>query len=700
MHGRTSGASGGTCAAWSLRLYTGLWRLALLPAWAWWAWRTRRDGGPSERGRWRERLGLAALPVQAQGGLLVHAASIGEGVAALALLAELRRQRPGLPILVTCTSFTGAQRLKRELGEAVPQAFLPFDTPGAMARLLDRARPRAIVLMETELWPNLLAAARARAIPVVLANARLSKASARAYARAMPLARPMLQGLHLVLAQSRAIAARFQALGVNARRTVVTGNIKADLQVPEAARAQGQAWRTALAGRPVLVAASTHAGEDEALLAAWPRVRTAVPGALLVLVPRHPQRFDAVAEAIRKTGMPLLRRSLGQAPVDLLAEAPVWLGDTLGEMAAWMALADLAFIGGSLAAHGGHSPLEAMVFGCPIASGRHVHNFAEAYRALDAAGAVRWLDSPAAQAVADALIPLLLDGQARQRLGAAALQVFQAGAGAAARSAQALGQMLDQGPGAVVRRHGADGHGWIDTRGTPALPPEPFAPATWQARGAWQAIAGGRGGAGFVQHGAHGLVLRHYRRGGWMARWRHDTYLGRQAHESRAMREFKLLARLQEAGLAVPRPVGARMQLVGRFSYRADLLVERIPNAASVADRLDCGEHLPTATWQALGAAVRRLHEQGVDHVDLNAQNLLLDPQGRVWIIDFDRCRERSDGAWKAANLARLKRSLDKGARKRSGSALGHDSADWAALLQGYRAAPTPMSVPDSRRAT
>ena len=149
-----------------LRLYSLLWRIGLLPAWLWWAWRSRGQAGPAERGRWRERLAWGHCPAGAQDGLLLHAASIGEGVAAVELVRALRKVEPQLPLLVTCTSFTGAQRLRRDLDASVHQAFLPFDTPGAMARLLDHARPRAIVLMETELWPNLLAAARDRAIPV------------------------------------------------------------------------------------------------------------------------------------------------------------------------------------------------------------------------------------------------------------------------------------------------------------------------------------------------------------------------------------------------------------------------------------------------------------------------------------------------------------------------------------------------------
>jgi 3-deoxy-D-manno-octulosonic-acid transferase len=680
-------------------LYTLAWRLALAPAWAWWAWRTRRDGGAAERGRWRERLGFVQVPPEAQDGLLVHAASIGEGVAATALVEALRRERPALKLLLTCTSFTGAERLRKSLGPTLQQVFLPFDTPGAMARLLDRARPRAIVLMETELWPNLLEAARERAIPVVLANARLSARSARGYGRLAALSRPMLTGLHSVLAQSRAIARRFGALGVPAGRIVVTGNLKADVKLPPAALAQARAWRAALGSRPVLVAASTHAGEDEALLAAWPGVRARVPEALLVLVPRHPQRFDAVAQLIGPLGFALRRHSAGESPG---REDAVWLGDTLGEVAAWMALADLAFVGGSLVPHGGHSPLEAMVNGCALSSGRHVHNFAEAYRALDRLRGVAWLDSTDPEALAGTLATLLLDTPARQRLGAAGRQVYEAGAGAAVRSSTRLLAMLDAPPAAVTRVDDGRSACWIDTAFAPALPEAAFEAAAWQARGAWQPTPAGRGSAGFIAHGTAGLVLRHFRRGGLMARWLHDSYFGRRPERSRAMREFALLSQLRAAGLDVPRPLAARMQRCGLLRYRADLIVERLPGTRSLAEWLGAGKaraapppSMPLAAglqashWQAVGAAVRRLHDAGVDHVDLNAHNLLLDKQGRTWVIDFDRCRRRAPGRWREANLQRLARSLNKLAQQ--DPQLAFDSnRDWAELMAGYRRGAAP----------
>jgi 3-deoxy-D-manno-octulosonic-acid transferase len=273
-------------------------------------------------------------------------------------------------------------------------------------------------------------------------------------------------------------------------------------------------------------------------------------------------------------------------------------------------------------------------------------------------------------------------------MGQAGQALFEASAGAAARSAQAVLALAGCAPGSVLRQD--DGHTatWTDTAHAPALPAKPLDAATWKALGAWRDTVGGRGSAGFIDHGVHGLVLRHYRRGGLVARVLHDTYLGRTPHRSRAMREFALLMRLRHAALPVPQPVAARMQRVGFARYRADLLIARIPGAMSLAERLTRGDRPSRAVWMAIGETIRKLHDQGVDHVDLNAHNLLIDNHDRVWIIDFDRCAERPGQHWKAANLSRLRRSLQKLRNGRTGSGFSED--DWLILEQGYEQRPRP----------
>jgi len=300
-------------------------------------------------------------------------------------------------------------------------------------------------LMETELWPNLLAAARQRAIPVVLANARLSAQSARRYARVQSLSRPMLRGLNQVLAQTRHIARRFQTLGVPVERLMVVGNLKFDLQVPPIARQRASHWRQQIGSRLVVVAASTHPGEDEAMLQAWSAVLLRHPGALLVLVPRHPQRFDDVARLVIEHRFAPLRHSQGQVPQNDPADsAQIWLADTVGEMLTWMALANVAFIGGSLVPHGGHNPIEAMVFGCPVVSGRCVHNFADIYRSLDRNRGVAWVDRCDASAITEVLDRLLGNAFERERLGEGGRRVHEANAGAAHRCVQVVSSVLRQ----------------------------------------------------------------------------------------------------------------------------------------------------------------------------------------------------------------------------------------------------------------
>jgi len=276
-------------------------------------WRGLR--APEYRRRWRERFGMG-IPAQS-GGLWVHAVSVGETLAAAALVDAWRAAHPGEPVFVSTMTPTGSARVRAIWGVTVGHAYAPYDLPWAWLLFLRRVRPRVLVIMETELWPNMLAAARAHGIPVVLANARLSERSARGYGRAGWLTRPMLQNLALIAAQDQATASRFQALGVPASRVSVTGSIKFDITPPpdlhDRALALRAAWQ--LEGRPVLVAASTHEGEDGVLLAAFAGLRQRHPSALLILVPRHPERFDSVARQVVEQGLSLKRRSRQEAVV-------------------------------------------------------------------------------------------------------------------------------------------------------------------------------------------------------------------------------------------------------------------------------------------------------------------------------------------------------------------------------------------------
>ena len=377
--------------------------------------------------------GASAGPVA--GALWIHAVSLGETRAAAPLVEAIRRARPGMRLLLTHGTATGREAGAALLRDGDRQLWLPFDTPGAVRRFLRHAEPAAGVLMETEIWPNLLAGAARRGVPVLLANARLSERSRRRGARVDALLRPAFESLAGALAQTGDDAARLRDAGVG--EVQVAGNLKYDVAPDPALLARGAAWRDGL-GRGVVLAASTREGEEAMLLAAWQQA--AAPRPLLVVVPRHPQRFDQVAERVAGAGFTLQRRSAwacGRPPAEAIG-ADLWLGDSMHEMAAWYALADVALLGGSFAPLGGQNLIEAAACGCPVVLGPHTFNFAEAASlALAAGAATRVADMAAGVATAIALASA--SGRAsRAEQSRRALAFSQAHRGAAARTAAGI----------------------------------------------------------------------------------------------------------------------------------------------------------------------------------------------------------------------------------------------------------------------
>ncbi len=347
-------------------------------------WRSLKS--PAYRERWLERFGWFDSPVSG-GCIWLHAVSVGEVQAAAQLVRRLLADYPGLPLVITTTTPTGAKQVESLFGQDVFHHYAPYDAPLVVKTFFDRLQPRLLILMETEIWPNLLHECRQRNIPSLLANARMSTRSALRYRRLAGLTRETLQKISLIAAQGKMDADRFQVLGTRPGQVEVTGSVKFDIKLPASLREQADVMRRDWGqARPVWVAASTHEGEDELVLAAHAKVRETLPESLLVLVPRHPERFDRVAELAISAGFDLVRRS-EQCPCR--SETAVFLGDSMGELAMFLGAADMAFIGGSLVSHGGHNILEAAAQGVPVVFGPHMFNFAEISRLFLDRGAAR-----------------------------------------------------------------------------------------------------------------------------------------------------------------------------------------------------------------------------------------------------------------------------------------------------------------------
>jgi len=430
-------------------LYTLGWILATPLAIAHLLWRSRRQ--PEYRQHLAERFGLHPPRTDLQPLIWLHAVSVGETRAAHPLVAALLARYPDHEVLITHMTPTGrATAAALFASERVRQAYLPYDYPFAVRRFLRAWRPRLGIVIETELWPNLVAAARHEGVPLALVNARLSGRSLRKGQRWSALIRPALAGLDLVLAQTEADAQRLRQLG--RREVPVLGNLKFDVLAAPALEALGHAWRVAWladqrnGGLPrfCVLAASTREGEEALLLDAWaeqlrpPALASRFPP-LLVIVPRHPQRFDELAALIEARGWRLSRRS--RLAADQHCDAQVLLGDSMGEMAAWYGLADVAIIGGSLLPFGGQNLIEACAAGVPVIVGPHTFNFEQAAEqaiALDCA--IRVPDAPRAVAAALALV---LDAKRRQSMSDQALAFIAHHRGATARTLAALAPLID-----------------------------------------------------------------------------------------------------------------------------------------------------------------------------------------------------------------------------------------------------------------
>jgi len=366
----------------------------------------------------------------------LHAVSVGEVRASAPLVQALQRDYPRHRILITTMTPTGSATVRQLFGDSVAHCYVPYDLPTAVRRFLSRTRPRLALIMETELWPNLFHQCRARGIPLVLANVRLSERSARGYRRVARLTHATLDSVTAIGAQSPDDAQRLRAL--RAGRVAVTGSIKFELAVPDALVAEARAWRAGFGTRPVWVAASTRDGEESYVLDAFTMLRERFPALLLILVPRHPERFDGVARLCAQRGFTIERRSARRDTV--AADTAILLGDSMGELLRFHAASDVAYIGGSLVPLGGQNLLEALAVGTPVVFGPHMFNFSDISRMSLARGAARQVANSAE--LAAAVGAWLADADARRAAGAAGQRMVEESRGALAKTLAILRPLI------------------------------------------------------------------------------------------------------------------------------------------------------------------------------------------------------------------------------------------------------------------
>lgn len=395
-------------------------------------WRSRQDVG--YRQHWRQRLGALVIP-QPKNVIWFHAVSLGETVAVAPLVERVLQEFPEHQILVTHMTLTGYRQVEKQFGERVFHQYLPYDLPFLIGPFLRRLTPKLLIIVETELWPNLLQQCRRYSIPVMLANGRMNSRSAKRYSRFSAISLPMLQSVTKVAVQTERDYQQFKLLGLTDSSLAVCGNLKYDQVIPDALVQQGKQladqWR-----RLIWVAASTHPGEDEVVLKVHKQLLKQYPNLLLVLVPRHPERFDSVAELIGQNKLSFVRHSDNQYPTD---QQQVWLGDTLGQMFLYYALSDIALVAGSLKPIGGHNPIEPAALGKPVLMGPEVFKCRDLHDQLVDAGA---LLPVTVESLYQQLQMLLDDPKKKSEMGQRALSWVEANRGAVDRQFSVLCSLL------------------------------------------------------------------------------------------------------------------------------------------------------------------------------------------------------------------------------------------------------------------
>lgn len=393
---------------------------------------------PNDLQFWHERLGLGLRHPLPSGGIWVHAVSVGESLTAIPLIKRIQQRYPSLPIIVTNETATGAERIRVALGNSITPLYFPYDLPLILRKFFKALQPKLLILLETELWPNLLAACQLYQVPVALVNARLSERSALSYRRILPITQAMLKSINVISAQFQADAERFIDLGFSPERIHITGSLKFDVTLPINLLEQAQQWQKIWGeNRLVWITASTHPGEEELILQAFKQVRHSFPDLLLVSIPRHVDRVPQLEQLYRSQNYNVNKRSDHKRD---LKDIDILIGDTMGELLVFYAAADLAFVGGSLVEKGGQNPLEPAAVGLPILTGPYTFNFATITEQLKQRNAEIQVNN--ATELAEQVISLLSDPVRRQKMGREAKKFVEENKGSVLKQMQLIENLL------------------------------------------------------------------------------------------------------------------------------------------------------------------------------------------------------------------------------------------------------------------
>lgn len=663
----------------------------LLPLLAWLLRLSLKE--PTYRRSLAERFGWVEVPPDVTGCLWVHAASVGEVMAASPLIDALLAHGSDCNVAVSTNTPTGRDRVGRLWNGRVFCFYAPFDTPGAISRLLKRLQPTLLLTMEREVWPERFLKCQEWGIPTVIVNGRLTVKAIGQYRRFQSLFNPVWSGIDLVTTPDAQNATNFQSLGVLRERIDITGNLKLDIPTDRAGHArkaeftpkglQDQTHGLLQESRRLIVLGSSHAADEQEVLTGYKKYLRSRPDVLLVIAPRHPARFGEVLQFLQAADLRVHRTTSGTPPQG--GGLDVVLVDEMGQLMDWYLRATICIVGGTFGAVGGHNPLEPLQAKKPMVFGPSQGNAQQLFDDIlqDGAG----LCIPKGSALWEIIDRLLCSPDRLSAMSRRAESFIVQRQGAAQRTLEALSrswpERMHRSAPIIVKIDAPPKSLWLD--------PDVAMDDRLRHQNAFSKdqnplfvralTQGGRGQAFFVRIGKANGLLRHYRRGGILGRFIQDTYMGGTPMKSRAMREFGLLRWARLWGLPVPRPLVAHCAQIGGFRYRADLITEEIHGAESLASVL-MRQRLDLAVWHAIGKTLYRLHRHQIYHADLNCHNLLIDPEAQVWVIDFDKSQVVPGQRWKPRNLGRLYRSLKKQASL--SESFSFFDEDWQILLKAY----------------